>query len=220
MITVNCSVCEIQFETFPYKLKGGGGKYCSKKCCFIGIRRKVSRNCPNCQKEFSVHPSNMRNGKPCCSTSCARRYGWASNRTARFLARILVLPGPNACWIWTGNITGQGYGALLINNKQILAHRFSYEHFREPIPKGMLGCHKCNIPLCVSPHHVYVGDGKSNMRDMLVSGRSRAKLTTIQVQYALASNLTHAKLAVELGVSRTTITELKQGKIYKHIPRP
>jgi len=70
-----------------------------------------------------------------------------------FLKHTLV--SENGCWIWTsGNGNGNGYGRLKANGKCVLAHRFSYECAKGPIPKDFEVDHLCGIPACVNPAHL------------------------------------------------------------------
>lgn len=71
----------------------------------------------------------------------------------------------DGCWSWIGYNNGRGYGKFRIGKLLIYAHRFSYEKFNGPIPKGKFVLHKCDNPTCVNPSHLEVGTQKKNMRD-------------------------------------------------------
>src|ERR1041384_2334195 len=75
----------------------------------------------------------------------------------------------STCWLWTGQ--GPRYGNLRINGKTIKAHRCSYELFVGNIPDKMYVLHRCDIPKCVNPKHLFLGDQKDNMDDMRMKGR-------------------------------------------------
>lgn len=51
------------------------------------------------------------------------------------------------------------------------AHRISWEIHRGNIPKGMYVLHKCDVPGCVNPDHLYLGTQSENMRDAYHRGR-------------------------------------------------
>lgn len=75
------------------------------------------------------------------------------------------VPEPNSgCWLWFKAQT-YGYGELFDGDKHIRAHRLSYEMFRGPIPAGMHVLHKCDVPQCVNPDHLFLGDQAANMQD-------------------------------------------------------
>ena len=71
-----------------------------------------------------------------------------------------------SCWIWTGWRNALGYGISGNVGGFQLAHRLSYSVFKGPIPKGLCVLHKCDVPQCVNPTHLYAGTKKDNMRDI------------------------------------------------------
>jgi len=98
----------------------------------------------------------------------------------RFLARIDKRP--DGCWIFLGcNV--KGYGCVRIRDEgskrpfNMLAHRFSYEHFVGPIPEGMDVLHSCDVPRCVNPAHLSTGSASANLRDMALKNRGRRSAT-------------------------------------------
>lgn len=136
---------------------------------------------------------------------------------------------PVSCWIWTG-ATLDGYGSLGINGKHIKAHRFAYEQYYGPIPKGMLCCHRCDNRACVNPVHLFLGHPKDNSRDMVNKGRSlrgerqpRAKLTEQEVTFVKAHFIPYnsafgvTALATKFQVSQSTIRSALKGRSWKHV---
>lgn len=75
------------------------------------------------------------------------------------------------CWLWTGSRVNDNYGCANIDYKQLLAHRLAFELFVGPIPPGKYVCHICDVPLCVNPAHLFLGDQKDNLEDMTAKGR-------------------------------------------------
>lgn len=65
-----------------------------------------------------------------------------------------------------GARTTAGYGSFSINGAPAYAHRLSWESQNGPIPDGMFVCHKCDVPCCVNPDHMFLGTHLDNMSDM------------------------------------------------------
>ena len=86
----------------------------------------------------------------------------------RFLTQI---HHTSNCWEWKGS-KGRGYGLFSVNGKIGVAHRFSYELFKEQIPQGMELDHLCKNTSCVNPEHLEPVTHKEN----LMRGNTRARL--------------------------------------------
>jgi hypothetical protein len=65
----------------------------------------------------------------------------------------------------------KGYGKLTFQGRAIYAHRLAYELTIGPIPDGMLVCHHCDNPPCCRPDHLFLGDQKANLADMVAKRR-------------------------------------------------
>lgn len=72
LITNNCLICKTELKTVASRIKMGRGKYCSKKCAFLGQKRGKNKSCIICSKIFYVRNSEMRNSskKYYCSVPC------------------------------------------------------------------------------------------------------------------------------------------------------
>ena len=85
-----------------------------------------------------------------------------------------VSPEPNSgCWLWTGRYQTFGYGDIQLyrNAPHISAHRASWSIHSGDIPDGMCVCHKCDVPECVNPDHLFLGSQQDNMLDAHKKGR-------------------------------------------------
>ena len=71
-----------------------------------------------------------------------------------FLARTEPIVGAPAHIIWTGALTGDGYGRLRVNGRTVPAHRYSWEREHGPVPAGMFIDHMCFERACVNPEHL------------------------------------------------------------------
>ena len=67
------------------------------------------------------------------------------------------------CWIYMGGLDDKGYP----RNK---AHRTALGLSPHD---GKHACHKCDVPSCINPDHLYVGTPATNARDRSARGRHR-----------------------------------------------
>lgn len=137
-----------------------------------------------------------------------------------------TMPEPNSgCLLWLGNCTVAGYGVLRILKKVVYAHRFSWVHHFGEIPAGLHVCHKCDVPGCVNPNHLFLGTDADNLSDMRSKGRHNlgikngaAKLNEDAVRFIRANpSLSLASLARKFGVGHQTIGNVRLGLRWKHI---
>lgn len=108
-----------------------------------------------------------------CSVSCSQVTHLAKRFPPEKRKRIFWehVNKTESCWLWTGPRTGTGYGVFSIAGQRRMTHRWSYEWAHGQIPDGHGVLHKCDVPLCVNPAHLFTGTQADNMRDMLQKGR-------------------------------------------------
>lgn len=107
-----------------------------------------------------------------------RSYFLTETPFERFQRKYEILE--TGCWQWHGTTNSNRYGFFhLRNNGQkliIMAHRFSYEVFKGPIPKGYQLHHLCQNPACVNPNHLEPKTPRHHTLDHdTITGRNHRK---------------------------------------------
>lgn len=80
------------------------------------------------------------------------------------------------CWLWTSSLGRKGYGLVQDGRKPRSAHRRAYIYSHGPIPDGLFVLHRCDVPCCINPHHLFLGTQADNMADMRAKGRGKTGL--------------------------------------------
>ena len=187
-----CENCGLKFQrdTRSTWMRWAQAKYCGKKCSGIGVAKTKDKNRPSIEEKF-----------------------WS------------LVTISDGCWLWQGGGRDKdGYGLMEYQGKMLRATALSLSIDGRPVPKGQYACHTCDNPPCVRPDHLYPGTPTQNMADAIARGRLRvgeqchqAKLTEKDVRAIREARGTHAEIAVEYGVSDSTVGLIKQRRIWKHV---
>lgn len=160
-----------------------------------------------------------------------------SKKTTTDSFKARTIENENGCWIWQGakrkcKRGTHRYGWVSFRGKQMNAHRAAFLLFRGDIEKGLCVCHRCDVPECVNPNHLFLGTQRENVHDMIEKGRkatatgykkstglpSRAILDfekVEQIRAHLSSGMTHSKIASMFGVCRSAISNISAGTVWK-----
>jgi hypothetical protein len=126
----------------------------------------------------------------------------------------------SGCHLWTACGAAGQYGRI----GKRLAHRVSWEFKHGPIPSGIKVLHKCDVPPCVNPDHLFLGTQRENIRDCIGKGRfksncgvnnPRAILTPEQVLLIRNSSDPGKILAKRFGIGQTAVSRIKRGKAWE-----
>jgi hypothetical protein len=135
----------------------------------------------------------------------------------------------SGCWIWTGSDDGRfGYGVVKLNGKNTKAHRAAWLVYCGTIPTGMCVLHRCDTPLCVNPHHLFLGTKLDNNLDKIKKKRNGppnnkgehaggVKLSNANVISIRSDKRQLKEIAKEYGVCFQSISLIKLRKTWTHI---
>jgi hypothetical protein len=130
----------------------------------------------------------------------------------------------SGCWLWTGAVSTNRYGQFHDGERCVGAHHYSWRLHRGPITQGMYVCHKCDVPTCVNPEHLFLDTPSGNQRDMVKKGRGRAGRPEWRHPPELKRKIQndprpYRAIAAELGLSFNTIKSIKSAEGRGHRAR-
>lgn len=143
------------------------------------------------------------------------------------------IPEPNTgCWLWLGADNGRGYGIIKNSEGRTQsAHIVSWEfHNAQKAPAGMYVCHRCDVPACVNPAHLFLGtpkensadrDRKNRRRNFRGENHGRSKMTAAQVaeiRAEAARGVRQARLAERYGMTKAGINHIVSRRRWREIP--
>lgn len=142
-----------------------------------------------------------------------------------FMARV---DKTDSCWLWTGSSDRKGYGKAHFwdgsRRRYRLAHRVSYEMFVAPLEAGKDVCHRCDVPACVNPQHLFLGTRADNVLDCALKDRlPGAKLTipeVLEIRRELAAGVGYKELARRYRVRAKAIRQIDNREKWKHVSEP
>lgn len=118
------------------------------------------------------------------------------------------------------------YAYVTFRGKQWAEHRMVWVLNFEEIPEGLLVCHKCNVPRCVNPEHLFLGTHLDNNRDRMKKDRgvrgsrvNTSKLSKEDVLWIidLKTSLTGSEIACMFGVTRGAVYHIWKNRNWRRI---
>ena len=130
--------------------------------------------------------------------------------------------GDDECWPWLASKKGLGYGMFRTTYPET-AHRTAWRLANGEIPDGLHVLHKCDVPECQNPNHLFVGTNAENTADKVAKGRCsrlvrpgeenpNSKLTAEQVRIARywksLGNMTRTRIAKHFGIGNSQMSRI------------
>lgn len=141
-----------------------------------------------------------------------------------FYAGLSMLPDlKKPCKLSTYAPNGSGYAHCFVRGVRIKHHRQAYCEANEVSIESISGLqvrHLCDVKNCIEPEHLMLGTNEDNIRDRFRWDRKdgTSKLTASQAKEIRSRMRDSGKeLAAEFGVSKSTISEIQTGKIWKDV---
>jgi len=87
-----------------------------------------------------------------------------------------VIPEPmSGCWLWLGRLSPMKYGVFSVKRDgkwwNMIANRWIMKQIHGDFGPEIFACHKCDLPCCVNPQHLFLGTAVDNMADCRLKGR-------------------------------------------------
>lgn len=147
----------------------------------------------------------------------------------RHLEANKIIDASIGCWLWTGRKHHFGHGVVSLTapKRNVFVHRASWEQRNGPIPDGLCVLHKCDVPACFNPDHLFLGTREDNVADRDSKHRmprgeslSYTKLTEADVRAIRAAKkpgISYKAVAAALGLPAGAVAGVVFGRSWRHV---
>lgn len=223
--SIACHQCGNLTIKRPSDLKNKAHIFCSRKC--LAEHQKISFFkdriiiiCEYCNKECEK-PERFTKGSKgrFCSLECFHdshhSIEKAEERFWKFVDKT------DDCWLWTGGTYKFGHGNFKSHETKTGAHRFSWELHNGPIPDNLHVLHRCDVPSCIRPDHLFLGTRQDNARDMALKnrgGNSKWKIEDIKDMKLLDQNgSSRQHICDKYNISKSHLCAILSGNRRSHV---
>jgi hypothetical protein len=141
-----------------------------------------------------------------------------------------ALPLSCGCVVWLGHQSKDGYGIMRIGSrtdgtrKLERTHRLMWKLACGSVPRNKQVLHRCDVPACINPDHLFLGTNADNVSDKVRKGRARGmpgeqhprvRLTDAdvhQIRQLFKAGAHRQHIADRFGISRNYANKLILGR--------
>lgn len=138
----------------------------------------------------------------------------------------ITMKAKEECWPWAGTWGGQERDKrpyFMANGRRTMAYRWVYELFHGvELERAQMILHSCDNggwPIgCCNPYHLSLGDHEKNTKDMTDRQRHGLPGTVVRaIRRLLDQGQTQEEIARLYGLTRETVSAIKNQRAYKHL---
>lgn len=146
-------------------------------------------------------------GEAACLARRLARFWGAGKRTEQ------------GCLVWQQRSLKSGYAATTFGGTRYRIHRLAWKLSNGNIPDGMWVLHRCDIPLCYEPSHLFLGTHADNESDKDAKGRRprgethwNYKLSDVDFEEIRSGNGLQTVAAERYGISSSYVSMIRSGR--------
>jgi hypothetical protein len=141
---------------------------------------------------------------------------------ARYRDRLLSrsIFNSNGCLEVQASIKN-GYGKIIVQGKELYAHRFVWEGTHGPIPTGVLVLHGCDNRKCINVDHLHLGSNSDNLTEFVHRGRHHSqkleRSDIIEIRHRSSTGESFESLGRSFHISGTHAARVAKKKCWRLI---